>query len=92
MRGLITDLPNNFSPFKYLNNKPELTQNFSVGLGKVGSPDFMFYIKKFLHKPHRLAASLHCLCHELFSYTVAAVCVIALKAWPGQLDIHKDCK
>lgn len=48
-----------------------------------------FYVlHKFLHKPHSLAASLHCLCHELFSSTVAAVC-IALKAWPGQSDIYK---
>lgn len=50
----------------------------------------MFYIKKFLHKPHSQAASPHCLCHELLSCAVAAVCIIALKAWPGQLDVYKE--
>lgn len=59
----------------------------SVGLGEDTSLHFMEYIKlKFMHKPHNLPTSLHCLHHELFSHAVDILQVSGILLWKHGMD------
>lgn len=49
MRGLITDLHNNLSALKFLNNKPELTQSKALQRFRTSGITAFYVLHKEIH-------------------------------------------